>query len=140
MPACYIRKHTEASAAVRDITVADDDQIKVEVCVGDTGRIVVTGDSSRIVEYEYLTSAMDDSELITMDANGTFTVKAKGEENIFVYGHDENEEDIFMLNYAHHSSGYERSYAKKSSITAYLPRSYQDTKILTISGQILIFR
>ena len=88
-------KHTEASAAVRDITVADDDQIKVEVCVGDTGRIVVTGDSSRIVEYEYLTSAMDDSELITMDANGTFTVKAKGEENIFVYGHDENEEDIF---------------------------------------------
>ena len=90
-------KHTEASAAVRDITVADDDQIKVEVCVGDTGRIVVTGDSSRIVEYEYLTSAMDDSELITMEANGTFTVKAKGEENIFVYGHDENEEDIFML-------------------------------------------
>lgn len=88
-------KHTEASAAVRDITVADDDQIKVEVCVGDTGRIVVTGDSSRIVGYEYLTSAMDDSELITMDANGTFTVKAKGEENIFVYGHDENEEDIF---------------------------------------------
>lgn len=71
-------KRTEASAAVRDITVADDDQIKAEVCVGDTGRIVVTGDSSRIVGYEYLTSAMDDSELITMDANGTFTVKAKG--------------------------------------------------------------
>ena len=60
-------KHTEASAAVRDITVADDDQIKVEVCVGDTGRIVVTGDSSRIVEYEYLTSAMDDSELMQME-------------------------------------------------------------------------
>ena len=51
-------KHTEASAAVRDITVADDDQIKVEVCVGDTGRIVVTGDSSRIVGYEYLTSCL----------------------------------------------------------------------------------
>ena len=122
-------KHTEASAAVRDITVADDDQIKVEVCVGDTGRIVVTGDSSRIVGYEYLTSAMDDSELITMDANGTFTVKAKGEENIFVYGHDENEEDIFYakITLIIHSdmSGVT---LKKSSITAYLPRSYQDTK------------
>ena len=122
-------KHTEASAAVRDITVADDDQIKVEVCVGDTGRIVVTGDSSRIVGYEYLTFAMDDSELITMDANGTFTVKAKGEENIFVYGHDENEEDIFYakITLIIHSdmSGVT---LKKSSITAYLPRSYQDTK------------
>lgn len=122
-------KHTEASAAVRDITVADDDQIKVEVCVGDTGRIVVTGDSSRIVGYEYLTSAMDDSELITMEANGTFTVKAKGEENIFVYGHDENEEDIFYAKITliihPDMSGVT---LKKSSITAYLPRSYQDTK------------
>ena len=45
---CIRDRRTEASAAVRDITVADDDQIKAEVCVGDTGRIVVTGDSSRI--------------------------------------------------------------------------------------------
>lgn len=122
-------KRTEASAAVRDITVADDDQIKAEVCVGDTGRIVVTGDSSRIVGYEYLTSAMDDSELITMDANGTFTVKAKGEENIFVYGHDENAEDIFYAKITliihPDMSGVT---LKKSSITTYLPRSYRDTK------------
>ena len=122
-------KRTEASAAVRDITVADDDQIKAEVCVGDTGRIVVTGDSSRIVGYEYLTSAMDDSELITMDANGTFTVKAKGEENIFVYGHDENAEDIFYakITLIIHPDMSVFS-LKKSSITTYLPRSYRDTK------------
>lgn len=36
-------KHTEASAAVRDITVADDDQIKVEVCVGDTVELLSQG-------------------------------------------------------------------------------------------------
>jgi len=122
-------KRTEASAAVRDITVADDDQIEVEVCIGDTGRIVAAGDKSGITGYEYDTSTEDDLELITIDENGNFTVNAKGEERIYIYGHDEDGYDIFSakVTLIIHPDMSDVT-LKKTSITAYLSKTYLDTK------------